>query len=75
MEGKDVKQVKNVMYLGENISENGRVEVEVRRRIQAEANAWIDEEGVMMDRTISRKPKGMSWITAWCQLVHMAWRR
>ena len=25
LEGNDVKQVKNCMYLGENISENGRV--------------------------------------------------
>ena len=30
----------------------------MRRIIQAEANAWIDEEGVMMDRKISRKLKG-----------------
>ena len=46
------------MYLGGNISENGRVEVEVRRRIQAGANAWRNVEGVMMDRKISRKLKG-----------------
>ena len=39
LEGKDVK-VNNVMYLGGNISENGHVDVEVRRRIQAGANAW-----------------------------------
>ena len=32
LEGKDIKQVKNVVYLGGNISDNGRVEVEVRRR-------------------------------------------
>ena len=29
LEGKDVKQVKNFVYLGGNISENGRVDVEV----------------------------------------------
>ena len=58
MEGKDIKQVKNVVYLGGNISENGRVEVEVRRRIQAGANAWRNVEGVMMDRKITRKLKG-----------------
>ena len=56
LEGKDVK-VNNFMYLGGNISENGRVEVEVRRRIQAGANAWSNVEGVMMDRTIYRKLK------------------
>ena len=37
LEGKDIKQVKNCVYLGGNISENGRMEVEVRRRIQAGA--------------------------------------
>ena len=56
LEGKDIKQVKNFVYLGGNISENGRVEV--RRRIQAGANAWRNVEGVMMDRKISRKLKG-----------------
>ena len=56
LEGKDIKQVKNFVYLGGNISENGRVEV--RRRIQAGANAWRNVEGVMTDRKISRKLKG-----------------
>ena len=58
LEGKDIKHVKNFVYLGGNISENGRVEVEVRRRIQAGANAWRNVEGVIMDRKISRKLKG-----------------
>ena len=52
------RQVKNFVYLGGNISENGRVDVEVRRRIQAGANAWRNVEGVMVDRKISRKLKG-----------------
>ena len=38
LEGKDIKQVNNIVYLGGNISE--QVDVEVRRRIQAGANAW-----------------------------------
>ena len=58
LEEKDIKQVKNFVYLGGNISENGRVDVEVRRRIQAGANAWRNVEGVMVDRKISRKLKG-----------------
>ena len=37
LEEKDIKQVKNFVYLGGDISENGRVDVEVRRRIQAGA--------------------------------------
>ena len=44
--------------LGGNISENGRVKVEVRRRIQAGENVWRNVDGVMMDRKISRKQKG-----------------
>ena len=58
LEEKYIKQVKNCVYLGGNISENGRVGVEVRRRIQAGANAWRNVEGVMVDRKISRKLKG-----------------
>ena len=57
LEGKEIKQVNNFVYLGGNISENGRVDVEVRRRIQAGANAWRNVEGVMVDRKISRKLK------------------
>ena len=51
-------KVNTFVYLGGHISENGRVGVEVRRRIQAGANAWRNVEGVMMDKTISRKLKG-----------------
>ena len=54
MEEKDIKQVKNCVYLGGNISENVRVDVEVRRRVQAGANAWRN----VVDRKISRKLKG-----------------
>ena len=58
LEGKDIKQVNNCVYLGQNISENGRVDVEVRRRIQAGVNAWRNVEGIKVDRKISRKLKG-----------------
>ena len=75
LEEKYIKQVNNLVYLGGNVSENGRVDVEVRRRIQAGANAWRNVEGVMVDRKISRKLKGRSWIPVWCQLVPMGWRR
>ena len=75
MEGKDIKQVKHFVYLGGTISENGRVDVEVRRRIQAGANAWRNVEGVMVDRMISRKLKGKVLVPVWYQLVSMAWRR
>ena len=58
LEEKDIKLVKNFVYLGGNISENERVDEEVRRRIQAGANARRNVEGVMVDRHISRKLKG-----------------
>ncbi len=58
LEGKDIKQVNNFVYLVGNISENGRVDVEVRRRIQAGAIARRNVEGVMVDGKISRKLKG-----------------
>ena len=58
LDGKDIKQVKDVVYLGGNMPENGRVDVEVRRRIQAGANASRNVEEVMVDRTISRKSEG-----------------
>ena len=49
LEEKYIKQVKNCVYLGGNISENGRVDVEVRRRIQAGASAWRNVEGGQKD--------------------------
>ena len=52
LEAKNIKQVNNFVYLGGNISENGRVDVEVRRRIQAGANAWRNVEEVMVERNI-----------------------
>ena len=48
LEAKYIKQVKNVVYLGGNISENGRVDVEVRRRSRSEC----------VEIRISRKLKG-----------------
>ena len=54
LEGKDIKQVKNFVYLGGNISENGRVDVEVRRRILAGANAWRNVEGVMVEERFQK---------------------
>ena len=49
LEGRYIKQVKNFVYMGGHISENGRLDVEVRRRIQAGANAWRNVEGVMVE--------------------------
>ena len=40
------------------VTEDGLSEVEVRRRIQAGANARRKVEGVMLDRTFSKKLKG-----------------
>ena len=58
MERRYDKQVYNVVYLGGNISENGRVEVEVQRRIQAGANAWRNVEGGNGGQKDCQKNKG-----------------
>ena len=64
LEGKDVKQFMNWVYLGGTASENGRVEVEVPGRIQGGAiffqEKYSDTEGVMVDRKICRKFEGKS---------------
>ena len=51
------------VYLGGMVMEDGYPEVEVRRRTQAEANAWRKVEGVMLNRKISKKLKGQVLIT------------
>ena len=55
MDGKEIKQVDCFVYLGGMVTEDGQSELEVRRRIQAGANAWRKVEGFMLDRTISKK--------------------
>ena len=46
------------MYLGWAVCGDGKTAREVRRRVQAEANAWRAVEGVMTDRQISKILKG-----------------
>ena len=58
LDGKDIKQVDGFVYLGGMVTEDGHSEAEVRRRIQAGANAWRKVEEIMLDRNISKKLKG-----------------
>ena len=58
LDAKEIKQVDGFVYLGGMVMEDGHSEAEVRRRTQAGANAWRKVEGVMLDRTISKKLKG-----------------
>ena len=46
------------MYLGGAVCGDGKTGREVRRRVQAGANAWRAVEGVMADRQISKRLKG-----------------
>ena len=46
------------VYLGGMVTGDGHSAAEVRRQTQAGANAWRKVEGVMLDRTISKKLKG-----------------
>ena len=56
--GRTIRQNNSFIYLGGAVSSDGRSETEVRRRVQAGANAWRQVEGVMSDRHISKKLKG-----------------
>ena len=58
LEGRTIRQNNSFFYLGGAVSGDGRSETEVRRRVQAGANAWRQVEGVMSDRHISKKLKG-----------------
>ena len=53
-----LKQVSNFVYLGGALSEDGRIDTEVNRRVRAGGYAWSKVEGVMLDSKISRRLKG-----------------
>ena len=58
--GKKLTQGDSFVYLGGALCGDGKTEREreVRRRVQAGANAWRAVEGVMADRRISKRLKG-----------------
>ena len=62
-EGRTIRQNNRFIYLGGAVSRNGRSETEVRRRVQAGANAWRQVEGVMSDKHISKKCRVLSYST------------
>ena len=49
LEGKKLTQHDSFVYLGGPVCGDGKTEREVRRRVQAGANAWRAVEGVMVD--------------------------
>ena len=59
LEGRTIRQNNSFIYLRGAVSSDGRSETEVRRRVQAGANAWRQVEGVMSDREIERKGTGV----------------
>ena len=58
LEGNTLTQRDSFVYLGGAVCEDGKTERQVRRRVQAGANAWRSVEGVMADRQISNRLKG-----------------
>ena len=58
LEGKKLTQRDSFVYLGGAVCGDGKTEREVRRRVQAGANAWRSVEGVMADRRISNRLEG-----------------
>ena len=58
LQGEKVKRAKNFKYLGSTVSNDGRCEEEVRRRIQAEWMTWRKVSGDLCNRKLSAKVKG-----------------
>ena len=58
LEGKKLTQRDSFVYIGGAVCGDGKTEREVRRRVQAGANAWRTVEGLMTDRRISKRLKG-----------------
>ena len=58
LEWKKLTQGDSFVYLGGAVCGDGKTEREVRRRVQAGANAWRAVEEVMADRRISKRLKG-----------------
>ena len=58
LQGEKVKKSKNFKYLGSTVSNDGRCEEEVRRRIQAGWMSWRKVSGVLCNRKLSTKIMG-----------------
>ena len=59
LEGKKLSQVDSFVYLGWSVCRDGKTEREVRRRAQAQANAWRTVEGAMAYRRVSKGLNGL----------------
>ena len=58
LEGKILNQRDSFVYLGGAVCGDGKTERDIRRRVQAAANAWRVVDGVMADRRFSKTLKG-----------------
>ena len=57
LQGEKLKRTKNFRYLDSTVSNNGKCEEEVRRRIQAGWISWKKVSGVLCDRKLSARVK------------------
>ena len=57
LEGKILNQRDSFVYLGGAVCGDGKTERDIRRRVQAAANAWRAVDGVMADRRFSKRLK------------------
>ena len=55
LQGERVKKAKNFKYLGSTVSNDGRCEEEIRRRIQAGWMSWRKVSGVLCDRKYQQR--------------------
>ena len=58
VDGKTIKQVNSLVYLGGTVCEDGGSSKEIQRREQAGAAAWRRREGIIWDRKLKKQLKG-----------------
>ncbi|KAK3556890.1 hypothetical protein QTP70_022395 [Hemibagrus guttatus] len=63
LQGEEMKKVQEFKYLGSAVQSNGECGKEVKKRVQAGWNGWRKVSGVLCDRKISARIKGMVYRT------------
>ena len=59
MQGEEVAKVEDFKYLGSTVQSNGECGREVKKRVQAGWNGWRRMSGVICDRRVPARVKGM----------------
>ena len=63
LQGETVKRVKTFTYLGSTLAEDGELDAEVTHRVQSGWKNWNGVSGVLCNRRMNVKIKGMVYRT------------